>query len=136
MGQRYAHKSHTFKDGFVLPAGTMFQFPADAVHHDPNIYPNPDKFDAYRFLHLREKVDQNQFHFAFVSDTTLNFGVGQHACPGRFLAGLVVKLALILLISRYEVQFQDGSAQKPPNVCVDNGMSANPTAKLRLKARE
>ncbi|KAJ2984970.1 hypothetical protein NUW58_g5785 [Xylaria curta] len=112
-GQRYALKSHTFKDGFVLPAGTIFHFPMDAVHHDPNIYPDPDKFDAYRFLRLREKIDPNQFHYAFVSDMTLNWGAGTHACPGRFLAALIVKFALILLITRYEIKFSDGRPQEP-----------------------
>ncbi|KID83944.1 cytochrome P450 [Metarhizium guizhouense ARSEF 977] len=133
-GQRYAVKSHTFKDGFNLPAGTMFHFAADAVYHDPNIYPDPDKFDAYRFLRLRENVDPNQFHFAFVSDTNLSFGAGQHACPGRFLAAVVLKFALILLITRYEIKFSDGSTQKPPGLFVDNTMRPDPSAKLLIKA--
>ncbi|TWU72713.1 hypothetical protein ED733_004270 [Metarhizium rileyi] len=133
-GQRYAFKSHRFKDGFVVPAGTIFHFPADAVHHDPNIYPEPDKFDAYRFLRLREKVDPNQFHFAFVSDTNLNFGAGQHTCPGRFLAGVVLKFAIILLTTRCEISFPDGSTRRPPNVSVDNSARPDPTVKLHIKA--
>lgn len=112
----------------------MFHFAADAVHHDPNKYPDPDKFDAYRFLRLRETVDPNQFHFAFVSDMNLNFGAGQHTCPGRFLAAVVLKFALILLITRYEIKFSDGSTQKPPNVFVDNTMRPDPSAKLLIKA--
>ncbi|KAI0185013.1 cytochrome P450 [Xylaria flabelliformis] len=133
--QRYALKSHTFSDGFVLPAGTVFQFPMDAVHHDPNLYPDPDKFDAYRFFDLRERIDPNQFHYGFVSDMTLNWGAGAHACPGRFLAALVLKFALILLITRYEVKFEDGHAQKRPEFCVDNSRREDPMMKVALKAR-
>lgn len=131
--QRYAQKSHTFNDGFVLPAGTIFQFPADAVHHDPNLFPDPDKFDGYRFLRLREK-DANQFHYGYVSDMTLNWGAGTHACPGRFLATFVLKFAFILLITRYDVRFPEGTG-KPGYVYFDNSVRIDPTAKLDIKAR-
>lgn len=130
--QRYAEKSHTFNDGFVLPAGTIFQFPADAVHHDPNLFPDPEKFDGYRFLRLREK-DPNQFQYTYVSDTTLNWGAGSHACPGRFLATSVIKFAFILLISRYDVRFAEGTG-KPGYVYFDNAVRVDPTAKLDIKA--
>ncbi|KAI1819730.1 cytochrome P450 [Xylaria intraflava] len=133
--QRYAHRSHTFKDGFVLPAGTIFHFPMDAIYHDPNIYPEPDKFDAYRFLRLREKIDPNQFHYGFVSDMTLNWGAGQQACPGRFLATLVLKFALILLITRCELKYSDKRTGNRPAFFVDNSRREDPAVKLDVKAR-
>ncbi|KAI1739961.1 cytochrome P450 [Xylaria scruposa] len=107
----------------------------DAVHHDPNLYPDPDKFDAYRFFDLRERIDPNQFHYGFVSDMTLNWGAGAHACPGRFLAALVLKFALILLITRYDVKYEDGHIQKRPGFCVDNSRREDPMMKVALKAR-
>ncbi|TLS29150.1 hypothetical protein PpBr36_02038 [Pyricularia pennisetigena] len=131
--QRYAQKSHTFHDGFVLPAGTVFQFPADAVHHDPDLFPDPDRFDGYRFLRLREK-DPNGHHFGYVSDMNLNWGAGTHACPGRFLATFVLKFAFILLITRYDVRFPQG-AGKPGYVYFDNSVRVDPTAQLDIKAR-
>ncbi|KAI0972715.1 cytochrome P450 [Xylaria arbuscula] len=133
--QRYAQKSHTFKDGFVLPAGTIFHFPMDAIHHDPNIYPEPDKFDGYRFYNLREKIDPNQFHYGFVSDATLNWGAGTHACPGRFLAALVLKFSLVLLITHYDVKYTNGRPEKRAEFCVDNSRREDPTVSVDLKAR-
>ncbi|KAI1352954.1 cytochrome P450 [Xylaria sp. FL0043] len=134
--QRYAQKSHTFSDGFTLPAGTVFQFPMDAVHHDPNIYPEPEKFDAYRFLHLREKIDPNQFHYGYVSDATLNWGAGTHACPGRFLAALVLKFALIQMITGYDVKYTDRRPEKRPEYCIDNSRREDPMMKVDLRARK
>ncbi|KAI0516800.1 cytochrome P450 [Xylaria bambusicola] len=133
--QRYAQKSHVFQDGFVLPAGTVFHFAMDAVHHDPNIYPQPEKFDAFRFYDLREKIDPNQFHYGYVSDVTLNWGAGTHACPGRFLAALVLKFALIQMITGYDMKYADGRPEKRPEYCIDNSRREDPMLKVELKAR-
>lgn len=107
----------------------------DAVHHDPNIYPNPEKFDAFRFYNLREKIDPNQFHYGYVSDVTLNWGAGTHACPGRFLAALVLKFALIQMITGYDMKYADGRPEKRPEYCVDNSRREDPMLKVELRAR-
>ncbi|KAK8072675.1 hypothetical protein PG996_006023 [Apiospora saccharicola] len=132
-GQRYTLKPHTFKDGLHIPAGTTILFDADGVHHDPNNYPNPDQFDGYRYLHLRDTVDANKFHYASVSDISLNFGTGQHACPGRFLNALVVKFMLILLMTKYEVTLEDGSMHRPPDTFYDNNMRPDTNVKIRMR---
>ncbi|KAI3317088.1 cytochrome P450 [Xylariaceae sp. AK1471] len=132
-GQRYTLKPYTFKDGLHIPAGTTILFDADGIHHDPDNYPDPDKFDGYRFLHLRETVDANRFHYASVSDTSLNFGAGQHACPGRFFNALVVKFVLILLMTRYDVTLEDGSTQRPPEDFHDNNMRPDTSVKIRIR---
>ncbi|TLD07678.1 hypothetical protein PgNI_10620 [Pyricularia grisea] len=129
--QRYAQRTHTFSDGFVLPAGTIFQFPSDAVHHDPKLFPDPEKFDGHRFLRLREK-DANAYHYGYVSDTTLNWGAGTHACPGRFLATYVLKFAFIALITQYDLSFPEGTG-KPGYFYFDNSVRIDPTAKLDIK---
>ncbi|KAL5355556.1 cytochrome P450 [Aspergillus floccosus] len=133
--QRVAVKAHTFKDGFHLPAGVIFQFPADAVHHDPEIYPNPDEFDGYRFLRLRETVDSNRFHFASVSDTMLGFGAGTHACPGRFFTALAVKLIVAVLLTRYEVTLTENPGVRPANGYNDFNMGPSREAKITLRRR-
>ncbi|KAI1800655.1 cytochrome P450 [Daldinia bambusicola] len=134
--QRYALKSHTFNDGLHVPAGTIFQFPADGVHHDADIYPEPHKFDAYRFLHMRETIDPNRFHFASVSETSLNFGAGSHACPGRFISALAIKLVMALLMTRYEIKWEDESIRQRPNdVAYDFNIRPDPSARIALRRK-
>ncbi|KAF4234965.1 hypothetical protein CNMCM8980_003643 [Aspergillus fumigatiaffinis] len=132
--QRATVRSHTFKDGLHLPAGVIFQFPADAVHHDPEIYPDPNRFDGYRFLRLRETVDPNRFHFASVSDTMLGFGAGSHACPGRFFTALAVKLILVVLLTQYEVKLADSKdGCRPPSTFHDFNMGPSQEAQIMLR---
>ncbi|GAW26913.1 putative cytochrome P450 [Rosellinia necatrix] len=134
-GQRIAVKAHTFKDGLHLPAGTVFQFPADAIHHDPSYYPDPYKFDSHRFLRLRESVDPNRFHFASVSDTSLIFGAGTHACPGRFLAALTIKMILVVLLTNYEITLGDPDGGRPANLFHHFNLRPDPATEIRIRAR-
>ncbi|KAK7979607.1 hypothetical protein PG989_012064 [Apiospora arundinis] len=120
-------------NGLHIPAGTTILFNADGVHHDPNIYPDPDRFDGYRFLHLRDTIDANRFHYTSVSDILLNFGAGRHACPGRFLNAVIVKFILIKFMTNYEVMLEDGSTQRPPDTFVDNNMRPSTDIKLRVR---
>ncbi|EAW09122.1 cytochrome P450 [Aspergillus clavatus NRRL 1] len=133
--QRMTVRPHTFKDGLHLPAGVIFQFPADAVHHDPAIYPRPDQFAGYRFLHLRETVDANRYHFASVSDTMLGFGAGSHACPGRFFTSLAIKLILVVLLTQYEVKLADCDGSRPANGFNDFNMGPSREATIMIRKR-
>ena len=134
-GQRVAMKPHTFKDGLHIPANVIFQFPADAVHHDPEIYPNPHTFDPWRFLRLRETIDPNRFHFASASDTSLSFGAGSHACPGRFFSALIIKFVLIRLMTCYEVRFEGDDQRRPADMVHDLQMVPNAVKKIVLERK-
>ncbi|GKT83709.1 cytochrome P450 [Colletotrichum tofieldiae] len=133
--QRYTLKSYTFKDGFHLPAGTTIMFHSDGAHYDADNYPDPEKFDGYRFLRLRETVDPNRFHYASVSDSALGFGAGIHACPGRFLSAVVMKFFLIQFMTQYELKYEHGGTERLPNLYNDNTSRPNPTVNLLVRKR-
>lgn len=50
-------------------------FAFHAIHQDPTIYPDPDKFDPDRFS--PENCAINAQHF-------MGFGIGHRACIGKF----------------------------------------------------
>lgn len=64
--------------------------PTSAINMDPEIYPNPEKFDPDRFT--PEQIE-SRHSMAF-----LPFGEGGRSCIGRQFGKLVVKLTIIELL--------------------------------------
>lgn len=58
----------------VLEKGTSVTIPIYAIHHDPEIYPNPEKYDPDRFSTI-EVNKRHQFSF-------MPFGEGPRICIG------------------------------------------------------
>jgi hypothetical protein len=70
----------TFSNGVTIPAGTLVSAPSGTIHKDGEFYPNPEEFDGFRFVKLRElNVDAMARHQAFsTSPDHLTFGYGRH----------------------------------------------------------
>jgi cytochrome P450 len=102
---------------------------------DPQIYPEPDKFDPYRFLKLREQSGENsKWLFESTSVDHFGFGHGRRACPGRWFATAVLKILLAQLILRYDWKFLDGQG-RPAAFWVAQHVLPQPEAKIMFKAR-
>jgi cytochrome P450 len=86
-------------------------------------------------VRMRESVDPNRFHFASVSDTSLSFGAGTHACPGRFLTAITIKMILIVLLTKYEVKLEGIDGERPPNLFHHFNLRPNPTTKILVRKR-
>nr|UAK14963.1 cytochrome P450 81D38 [Iberis amara] len=75
---------------YDMPRGTTLLVNAWAIHRDPNMWDDPDRFIPERF----EKEEEAQKLMAF--------GLGRRACPGSSLAQRIVGLALGSLIQCFE----------------------------------
>ncbi|KAI0245471.1 cytochrome P450 [Lactifluus subvellereus] len=109
--RRLALRPFTFSNGLTIPAGTLMAIPAGAIHTDGEIYPNPEEFDGFRFSKLREMEGDtmlNKHQAVSISPEQLTFGLGRHACPGRFFAVNEVKALLAHVIVTYDVKFEEG----------------------------
>ncbi|KAL3471356.1 cytochrome P450 [Aspergillus californicus] len=105
--ERKAKATLTLTDGTSVPKGSFIAAPAYHVGIDPEIYEMPAEFDGLRFCKLRSK-DQtgergSKFRYDAPSEAHLHFGLGRHACPGRFLAGLLTKLVLGYVALNYDI---------------------------------
>ncbi|KFY89950.1 hypothetical protein V498_06241 [Pseudogymnoascus sp. VKM F-4517 (FW-2822)] len=78
-----------------LPYGAVTQMPTHGIHMDGGVYEEPRVFRGFRFA--GDKVPSSQ-----PSDRFMSFGHGKHACPGRHLALVVVKLFLLEFLERFE----------------------------------
>ena len=76
---RFTLHPFTFSNGVTIPAGTVIAAPLIAIHTDEEIYPNPEKFDGFRFANLREHDGIAGQQVTSTSADYLSFGYGRHA---------------------------------------------------------
>ena len=94
---RYITSDVLLSNGQVLPRGTSTTVALFAMNFNSKIFENPDKFDGERFVSLRENRERGEGAYGgkegprwgaldIHAEANVNFGLGKHACPGRFLA--------------------------------------------------
>lgn len=112
--QRTIVAPYTFKDGLTLPAGLSVNFTSLQNSMDRDLYgPDVEMFEPKRWAKKRQGFDTSKFQFASTSDDWLNWGGGPHACPGRFLADVTVKMILIYLLTNYDIKYPEGVTGRP-----------------------
>ncbi|KAL9245435.1 hypothetical protein vseg_019093 [Gypsophila vaccaria] len=89
----------TIVDGHHVPAGTTAMVDMHAIAHDPEVWPEPEKFDPTRFL-----VSGSDLEFSVMgSDLRLApFGSGRRTCPGKGLGLATVSFWVARLLHDYE----------------------------------
>lgn len=128
--QRLALSTITLSDGTIIPKG--YKFAVESRHDDPTLYPNPEKFQADRFLKLRD-TDRSKWHFVTGSPEHTAFGYGKHTCPGRFFASNEMKIILTHLLIRYDWKFTEQG--RLPLVSSGTDVAADPGQKIMVKSR-
>ncbi|XWS62280.1 hypothetical protein CRYUN_Cryun07bG0196700 [Craigia yunnanensis] len=76
-------------EGYLIPKGWKVLPLFRNIHHSPEIFPDPEKFDPSRF------------EVAPKPNTFLPFGNGTHSCPGNELAKLEIMVLLHHLTTKY-----------------------------------
>lgn len=113
-----ALQDSTLSTGHVIPEGSIVVGALEQVHRDPRFLPvDPDSgelimgdsplevFDAYRFVDKKMKSTT-------VGPNHLTFGIGAHACPGRYFAANEIKYVLVEMLIRYNVRTKSGARAK------------------------
>ncbi|KAF7540178.1 hypothetical protein G7054_g1529 [Neopestalotiopsis clavispora] len=138
---RYVDKPVTLSDGTHLPSGAMVEANHAEIVNDPQLYSNPETFDAHRFMNLRKGTVQDpmayknkeQYQFVTVTKDFMAFGYGRHACPGRFFAANEIKLMLSRILLDYDIKMPDGFSERYPNLAMGLDALPDPTKNLMLK---
>jgi cytochrome P450 len=79
--------------GYPIPAGSIVIWAMYAAHRDPDVWPEPERFDPDRFL--PERFTEAQRH------AYLPFGAGQRMCIGKDLALTEAMLVLAMVSRRF-----------------------------------
>ncbi|KAF9453724.1 cytochrome P450 [Macrolepiota fuliginosa MF-IS2] len=131
-------KSWMLSDGTVVPPDVYVGVAVDAMNKAESTFRDAQTFKGLRFAEMREgegDLDSIKHQMVSLSAESVVFGHGRHACPGRFLAVNVIKSVFTHILLDYDIQLENGSLQRPPNVCFEAMTIPNPEAKLMFRKR-
>ncbi|KAL3302268.1 cytochrome P450 monooxygenase [Colletotrichum asianum] len=110
--QRKATGPVTLSNGFHLPKGARIEVATGAINADAALYDNPSEFDGLRFYKKRQTEEaRSKYQVLSVSKEDLAWGYGRAACPGRFLADMLIKMILVEVLNRYDIKMPDGQGR-------------------------
>ncbi|MEM7532925.1 MAG: cytochrome P450 [Chloroflexota bacterium] len=98
-------------DGFHIPANTVVICSMYGIHHNHQVWQNPEQFEPERFAPERMNARHNL--------AWMPFGGGQHLCIGNEFAIMEAQLVLARILQRYTVTAMPG---QEPKVKLANAM--------------
>ena len=112
-------------NGIHIPAGTEILIPIYALHHDPDAWQDPEKFDPERFRGpSKDAIHAFQF---------LPFGAGPRNCIGMRFALMEIKIALVKILLRYKF-VQSPETQVPLIIHPGGTLSARDGVLVRVES--
>ncbi|KXL46850.1 hypothetical protein M433DRAFT_4754 [Acidomyces richmondensis BFW] len=131
---RMVKKPTMLSDGTLLPIGSRIMILDNKVT-DPEVFPDPTKFLADRFLNMRLRPGEEHRHqFVTLTHEQLGFGLGTHACPGRFFAANEIKIAMCFMLLKYDFRHVPGM-EPPKMVEFDMFRMCDPSLQIQIRRR-
>ncbi|KAJ7123133.1 cytochrome P450 [Mycena epipterygia] len=96
LGVPHSNPSDFIYKGYFIPAGTMLLGSSWAILHDPDAYPDPERFDPERFL-KDSAIDPD------IREPDAAFGFGRRICPGRYMSDNNIYLIVASVLSRFDI---------------------------------
>lgn len=88
-------------NGYMIPAGTVVIGNHWAIANDPEVFPNPERFDPQRWINEHGLIGKDMDLFTF--------GFGRRACPARPVANRSFFIAAALVLWGFRIS-QDPAA--------------------------
>lgn len=92
-------------DGYRVPAGSIVVVAPYFVHHNSDVWPNPEGFDPGRFAPSEKESHHRYAHFPF--------GGGPRMCVGADFAVLEAKIVLALVTRHFRLDLAPGQQIEP-----------------------
>jgi cytochrome P450 len=111
--------------GYHVPAHSDIQLNFLMMHHHPDFWANPMRFDPQRFL------PENQSKL--VRNAYLPFGAGPRICIGKHFAIAEIQLIVTMIMQEYRITIPDGHPPVEMDLLIT--VHPKPTVTLRLERR-
>ncbi|MFY0566911.1 cytochrome P450 [Archangium lansingense] len=111
-------------DGYRIPAGKMVVAFTYIIHHNPDVWEQPERFDPDRFTPERSEGRHKQ--------AWIPFGAGQRLCIGREFSLMEGQLILARIAQRYDVSAIPG---REARIHIGTSIRAKNGVWVHLKAR-
>lgn len=109
-------------EGYFIPKNSIVLGNTWAILHDPEVFPEPDRFYPSRFLTAEGRLNP------LAPDVMTSFGYGRRICPGRFLALDSLWIAIASILATFHISRvvgPDGQEIVPPPD-IDSGLINHP----------
>ncbi|KAK1228818.1 hypothetical protein PQX77_008137 [Marasmius sp. AFHP31] len=93
-------------DGVKIDHGAYLMFPTADLHFEPSLYPDPQEFNPLRFT-PEEVEKRNKRGINYVG-----WGATRHICIGKRAAVAMMKMVIIILLSKLDTELCDGDGQR------------------------
>ncbi|XP_072051622.1 cytochrome P450 2U1-like [Amphiura filiformis] len=103
LGVSHSCGDDTTIEGYNIPKGSVVVSNPWAVHHDPDIWKNPDEFNPDRFLDKGGCLQERE--------ELIPFSTGRRICPGEQLAKMELYIFFTHLLHRFT--FKKTNDSKP-----------------------
>lgn len=124
----------SLSDGLRLSKNTSIAVSAHRLW-DEEVYHNAHVWNGWRFYQLRQEAGmEHRSQLVATSPEHMGFGIGVHACPGRFFAAHEVKIALCQFLLRYDWKISEGVV--PQTRTFMWSLVADPKAKISIRRRK
>ncbi|ROW08458.1 hypothetical protein VMCG_03186 [Cytospora schulzeri] len=106
--RRKAQTVVKFRDGTRILKGDMACASSQSIMRSNENYEEASNFSAWRFIedcgHEASPRFRNTTRFTGTELTYPLWGLGKHACPGRFYASAVLKLFIVHVLREYDIK--------------------------------
>lgn len=108
---------------FSLKKGQVIMVPVYALHHDPEYYPEPERFRPERFFDELEKKSRDNLVF-------MPFGAGPRVCLGNRFALIEIKILLATVLSKFRFE---RCSKTPEKVTLDSSTFSRALSPIYVK---
>ncbi|PAA72297.1 hypothetical protein BOX15_Mlig029877g1, partial [Macrostomum lignano] len=116
--------------GYLVPKNCNVMPNIEALHSDPEVFPEPEKFRIERFIDANGKFAP--------SERVIPFSIGKRSCLGESLARMELFIFAIVIIQRFRIELPDDEASRMAEILegTPGTVKAPAEHKLIFKLRE